>query len=406
MTDHSPSPTLDAPLPPQAAAPSVAGNRRLKWIGGLALGAVVLAAIAISVSEKEVTASLTSDVPRVEEGRIVFSKTFAERIGLTSQVVKEAPLAPVVSAVGMVTFDPRYVARVGTRLRGLIRDVRHYEGEKVDKGTVLAEIDSPELGEAQAQVTMLSAQTETAHRDANRERSLVERNLSTIREAEEAATEERSYQSMLHAATQKVKALAGGNVDARALGVHYLISPLAGTIVERHVTKGELVDGDHVAFLIADLTHLWVELDVFERSLEAIRVGDQVVVRSLSRASHPIQGRVAQVGAIIDPATRSAAVRIEVDNQEGHLRPGQAVDAKIQAAHADLLKTTLVPAAAVTFVDGNPTVFVLDGDSAVKPTQVTLGDSNGELKQVMKGIQAGDRVVVRGVFELKSELFR
>lgn len=382
-------------------------NRRIKWIGALSLGAVLISAIAmVAASEKEVTAALTSDVPRVEDGRIVFSKTFAERIGLTSDVVGEAPLAPVVSAVGMVTFDPRYVARVGTRLRGLIRDVRHYEGEVVEKGTILAEIDSPELGEAQAQVTMLSAQAETARRDAARERSLVERNLSTIREAEEAATEEESYRSMLHAATQKVKALAGGNADARALGVHYLIAPLTGTIVERHVTKGELVDGDHVAFLIADLTHLWVELDVFERSLAAIRVGDQVTVRALARSGHPIQGRVAQVGAVIDPATRSAAVRIEVDNSEGHLRPGQAVDAKIQAAHANDVKSTLVPAAAVTFVDGNPTVFVLDGELAVRPTQVTLGDTNGDMKQVLSGVQVGDRVVVRGVFELKSELFR
>src|SRR5690606_12325344 len=145
----------------------------------------IFAIAMVAASEKEVTAALTSDVPRVEEGRIVFSKTFAERIGLTSDVVGEAPLAPIVSAVGMVTFDPRYVARVGTRLRGLIRDVRHYEGEVVEKGTILAEIDSPELGEAQAQVTMLSAQAETARRDAARERSLVERNLSTIREAEE-----------------------------------------------------------------------------------------------------------------------------------------------------------------------------------------------------------------------------
>lgn len=403
MTDHH-AQSLDAA--PSAQEKQVT-SRRMKWIGALSLGAILITAIAmVAASEKEVTAALTSDVPRVEDGRIVFSKTFAERIGLTSELVGEAPLAPVVSAVGMVTFDPRYVARVGTRLRGLIRDVRHYEGGVVEKGTILAEIDSPELGEAQAQVTMLGAQAETARRDAARERSLVERNLSTIREAEEAATEEESYRSMLHAATQKVKALAGGNADARALGVHYLIAPLTGTIVERHVTKGELVDGDHVAFLIADLTHLWVELDVFERSLAAIRVGDQVVVRALARAGHPIQGRVAQVGAVIDPATRSAAVRIEVDNTEGHLRPGQAVDAKIQAAHADQVKSTLVPSAAVTFVDGNPTVFVLDGDLAVRPTQVTLGDTNGDLKQVLSGVQVGDRVVVRGVFELKSELFR
>jgi membrane fusion protein, heavy metal efflux system len=397
-------PTM-GPVPASLPAKKPGLSGKLKLIGALGGTSVALLAGGLLLgSEKPVTAAPT-DVPRVVDGKITFSSSFAERILLETAEVQAAPLTPIVSAVGMVTFDPRYVARVGTRLRGLISEVYHFEGENVKQGTILAELDSPELGEAQAQVTMLSAQTSAAKRDAERERRLAEQSLSTVRELDEATAQEKSYESMLHAAQQKVSALAGGGAP-RALGVHTLKSPLEGTIVERHVTQGELVEGNHVAFLVADLDHLWVELDVFERALPSVHVGDAVVLRTLSGGAADLKGRVAQVSATIDSATRSGTVRIEVENTGGKLRPGQAVSAKIMASQIATEDTLLVPVSAISFVDGEPTVFALEGNNTVRPAKVALGDSNGEMKQVTQGLKAGDRVVTRGVFELKSELFR
>lgn len=416
MSQNSPSKPVtntetETPPPLSVDPASTSRGRSRKsppWRLWGALGATAVAGLAgamVVFSESDSTAAPPADVPRLDQGHIVFSQKFAERIQLESVEVRSAPLTPVVSAVGVATFDPKHVARVGTRLRGLVRSVNHYEGEQVTKGQALAEIDSPELGEAQANVTMLGAQVKTAERDANREKVLAERSLTTAREADEAATEHKSYESMLHAAQQKVSALAGGS-NPRALGIHTLVAPLDGTIVERQVTKGELVEGDRVAFLIANLSHLWVELDVFERNLHAIRVGDEVLVHALSGSTQDIKGRVAQVGAIIDSATRSATVRIEIDNSAGLLRPGQAVDAKIHASNAAQATATLVPLSAVTFVDGEPTVFVLTDKLTVKPTIVVLGEGNGDERQVVKGLEPGQRVVKSGVFELKSELFR
>lgn len=403
----SPSPShTSAPLPSSAHSTAATPPKRsLRFWGALGATAVALAVGASLVfGGSEVTAAPPADIPRIKDRNIVFSESFRDRIQLETTEVRSAPLTPVVSAVGMVSFNPKYTARVGTRLRGLVRTVQAYEGDVVKRGQSLAEIDSPELGDAQAQVAMLDAQAKTAARDAARERALADQNLSTIREAEEAATEQNSYESMLRAAQQKVSALAGGSV--RALGVHALTSPLDGTVVERHVTQGELVDGDHVAFLVSNLNHLWVELDVFERNLHTIRIDDEVVVRPLSGAGGDIKGRVAQVSAVIDPATRSATVRIEVDNSVGILRPGQAVDAKIHASNAAQETATLIPVEAITYVDGEPTVFVMVDDLSVKPTIVELGDSNGKERQVLKGLEVGQRVATHGVFELKSELFR
>jgi cobalt-zinc-cadmium efflux system membrane fusion protein len=369
------------------------------------------AALALLAGGPEGVAPPAADVPHLQKGRIVFSKSFRERTQLVGEPVRSAPLTPSISAVGMVTFDPRHTARIGTRLRSVVRSLLAYEGAEVKRGQKLAEINSPELGEAQAQVTMLAAQSVAATRHAEREAALVATSLSTAREAEGAVAERSRYDSMLRAAKQRVAALAGpgsaptDDSDA-VLGTHTLTAPIAGTIVERHISQGELVEGDHVAFLIANLDHLWVELDVFERSLAAIRLGDEVDLKALSGAGGTIKGRVAHVGAVIDPATRSAPIRIEIDNTKRLLRPGQAVDAVIAASSATMADVLLVPTSAVTYVDGQPTVFVLVEPLVVLPTRVELGESNGRQWQVLRGLNAGQQVVTQGVFELKSELFR
>jgi cobalt-zinc-cadmium efflux system membrane fusion protein len=341
----------------------------------------------------------------------VFSTSFRDRTQLVAEPVRAAPLTPSVSAVGMVTFDPRHTARVGTRLRSVVRSLLAYEGAEVKRGQALAEINSPELGDAQAQVTMLAAQSIAATRQAEREAALAVTNLNTAREAEGAAADRSRYESMLRAAKQRVAALAGTastptEGSTAVLGTHTLKAPIAGTIVERNISQGELVEGDHVAFLVANLDHLWVELDVFERSLGAIRVGDEVDLKALSGSGGTIKGRVAHVGAVIDPGTRSAPVRIEIDNSKRLLRPGQAVDAVIAASSATMADVLLVPTSAITYVDGQPTVFVLVEPLAVLPTPVELGESNGRQWHVLKGLSAGQQVVTQGVFELKSELFR
>jgi cobalt-zinc-cadmium efflux system membrane fusion protein len=350
----------------------------------------------------------TSDIPHVEGRRIVFSERFAKRFGLRTGDVRRAKMTPTVSVVGTVTFDPEHVSRIGTRLRGLVRDVRHYEGDTVKRGTLLAEIDSPELGEAQASVTTLRAQAEAARRNSIREKDLADQRLTTLKESEEADANKNMYTAMLAAARQKVAALAGkySETNARALGVHELYAPLDGTIVERNVSKGQLVEGNHTAFVVADLDHLWVELAVFERNLPNIRERDEVELRPLGNTGMPLRGHVAHVGHVLDPDTRSAKVRVTVDNKNRLLRPGQAVDAIIHIASASVNEGLLVPQSAISFVDGNPTVFVAENASSVVAVEVTLGASDGREQLVESGLDAGQKVVVDGTFELKSELFR
>jgi len=396
--------SADRPLIAAATKP------RLRWLVAavplLTLGAGVTLFALKDTEGSAAAATRPPDVPRVEGGSIVYSAGFAERAGIRLSPVTRAKLVPVISAVGTVDFNPEHVAAVGARLKGLVTRVAKFEGDSVDSGTVLAVIESAELGEAQASVSTLEAEKLAADRNLERETSLSARKLSTARETEVAAVEAERYDHLLGAARQKVSALVGAGARARRLGSHELRSPLKGTVVERSVAPGQAIEGEVVAFRIANLDHLWVELDVFEKSLGQLALGDRVELAPLATPSETFEGRVARIGAVIDSETRSAPVRIVVENSDGRLRAGQAVNASIHASAGGARERTLVPTTALTFVDGKPTLFVASGEHRVRVVGVEIGATNGAETEVMKGVAAGEQVVKDGVFALKSELFR
>jgi membrane fusion protein, heavy metal efflux system len=343
------------------------------------------------------------DVPRAEGSAIVFSEAFRKRAGIRTATIAHRDVVPELRVVGTVTFDPERVAAVGTRIRGLVRKLAKIEGDAVKEGDLLAEIESAELGEAQAKVATIEAHRKAAELNAKRERDLFQRKLSTAREAEVAAAKLAEQSALLTAARQKVRAL-GGNAGG-GLGTYLLRAPISGTVVERHVSAGQSVEGNLIAYRVADLDHLWIELAVFERRVDAIRKGDVVEIRPLAHPDRVIEGSVAYVADALDPASRTAAVRVKIDNSKRHLRPGQSVTASIRAS-GPTRNALVAPTSAVTWVDGKPTLFVATGDDRVVPTRVELGAVSGSEQEIVSGVEAGTVIVSDGVFALKSELYR
>jgi cobalt-zinc-cadmium efflux system membrane fusion protein len=377
-------------------------------------GLLVAAAVGIVVGGAGVTIAVRSrtgasverpvvvrDVPRVEGDTIVLSPSFRERAGITFAKAERVPFKPTVRVVGTVALNPSFVAAIGTRVRGTLRRTFKYEGDRVSANEPLAEIESAELGEAQSGVVQAEAALTAAEIQARRESELLDKGLTTAREAEVAQTELSIHRATLQAAQQRAKAFGGG----AGFGVYVLRSPIAGHVVERNVSPGQSVDGTSVGYKVADLDHLWIELSVFERDLPAVHVGDQVEVRPLASEGVKLPGTVAHVGEVIHPVSRSADVRITVDHPKVHLRPGQSVEAVITSGAAER-EALLIPHDAVAYIDGKPTVFVAEGDSRVRFSTVRLGASDGTRHEVLEGVEVGQMIATTGVFALKSELFR
>jgi cobalt-zinc-cadmium efflux system membrane fusion protein len=410
VTSIAPEDRLSSGGEPQVSTPAAASTSWTKRAAIIALP-IALGGVGFFLWRQHSEAPLHTqaepapDVPRVQGDHISFSESFAKRAGIKIAEVRFAELVPVVSAVGTADFNAEYVAAIGTRLRGLVSRVNKFEGDAVKAGTVLARVESAELGEAQAAVSMLDAERHAAELNAEREAKLAERNLTTARELEMAAVEAKKARLLLGAAQQKVAALGGAKSEA-ALGAHDVRSPIEGTVVERNVAPGQFVEGQLVAFKVANLDHLWIELDVFERNLSRISVGDRAELKPLSGQSAPLIGRVGKIASTIDQETHSAKVRIEVENRDRKLRVGQAVQAVIHSGGIHLGKRPIVPTAAITFVDGKPTVFVAANPTSVRVVNVHLGANDGDETEILQGLSEGDQIVTDGAFALKSELFR
>jgi membrane fusion protein, heavy metal efflux system len=344
------------------------------------------------------------DVPRFADGKLVISESFWDRAEISTSVVGAQHLQPVVEASGTVDFAPHRVAAVGARIFGRVLDVDVIPGARVETGTELAQVESAELGEAQATLQTLRARAKLAEADQRRKELLIREGLTSRRAIEVAAKELEAARAEERAAAQQVRSMVGGRNGGR-LGQFSLTSPIDGEVVSVNVYKGQAVEPSHTAFKVADLSELWVELAVFERDLPLVSVGDYVRVQAHGEKKVMIPGVVAHVDSVLDPVTRTATVRVVVDNADRRLRVSQSVIAHIVCQN-ETRKVLAVDKNAVVLVDGVPTVFVVEGPGIVEPRELELGLRGDAHIEVLAGLEDGDQVVVAGAFSLKSELFR
>lgn len=390
--------------PTPAPAPTPTPMKRTPLI----IGGVVLALITVSLflrkpSAPEVATADTRGTPRLDGDSIRFSKEFAEAEHLSSEAATEQVLTPALHVTGTVTYDARLVAAIGARISGRVRKLDKVEGEDVKAGELMAELESVELGKAQAEVMKARAREKVAVLDEERERRLADAKVSAERDAQFAKANAEAAAAERVAAEKAVEAL-GGSVDGE-LGVLRLRSPLTGRVIEASTKRGETVEPADTLFVVADLSKVWVELEVFERDLPAVREGDSVEVMIPSARGLSLKGTLAHIGEVIDAETHSAHARVEVDNAEGHLRPGLSVLGVIHAS-GPRNSQLVVPKSAITRIDGKPTVFVVKEEGVVVPRQVELGPEDSSKQAVTQGLEVGERVISSGVLALKAEVFR
>ncbi|MFZ5442308.1 MAG: efflux RND transporter periplasmic adaptor subunit [Myxococcota bacterium] len=378
-----------------------------RWALFVGAGVLVLAAGGLVASRR--AAPTTDDAPVerttpwLENGVIHYPPSFGTRERIEFAPAGETMLTPDINVTGEVTWDARRVVAIGARIEGRLRTLAKVEGEDVQAGEVVAELESVELGRAQAEVLKARAREQVARIDAERERRLADAKVSAERDAQFAQANLEALTAERVAVEKAVEALGG--TTGGELGVLKLRSPLTGRVVEAKARRGQTVSPTDTMMVVADLSKVWVELTVFERDLPAVHEGDTVDLHLPADRSTVLQGTVAHVAEVIDPEQRAAHVRVELDNAQRRLRPGLSVTATIHATGPRTTRLT-VPRTAITRVDGKPTVFVKAGEHAVQPRQLKLGAEDAEDVAVLEGLQTGEQVVTHGVLALKAEVFR
>ena len=199
----------------------------------------------------------------------------------------------------------------------------------------------------------------------------------------------------------KIAALAENNQTDHADVTRYeMRAPFDGVVVEKHIVLGEALKDDTEAFVVADLSSVWVNVRVYQKDLPVVRKGLPVVL-SAGHSISMAKGKIAWVSPRIDEHTRTALARVVLPNPDGYWRPGLFVTAKIAVDAIEV--PLLVPKAALQTVADRLSVFVKT-DEGFEPKPVTLGRSTEMYAEVTKGLQPGQRYVTKGAFTLKAEL--
>jgi len=349
-----------------------------------------------------------------EEGVVSLTREQIAAAGIRTGVVLQRHLAPQLDTTGEVGYEEDRLAHVSPRIPGRVVRVLASLGERVQQGRTLAVIDSVELGQAKAAFLAARTREDLARENHEREERLYRQRISSEKEMVEArarhlevTAERRSAEETLRLyglSEAETRALESGDPGASLLSVR---APISGEVVEKHVVIGELVTPDKSLFTVADVQHLWVWIDVYERDLASVHLRDEVEVRVDALPETTFTGEVTYLGPRVEPQTRTMRARIDVDNLRGLLRPGMFANVRLTDPHVQTAEAVLVvPEEAVVRQDEHELIFVPAGEGRFASRPVETGRREGGLAEIKSGLDPNQQIVTRGAFFLKSELAR
>ncbi|MGO9446402.1 MAG: efflux RND transporter periplasmic adaptor subunit [Thiobacillaceae bacterium] len=329
--------------------------------------------------------------------------TATQRENIQLYTVALAKFRKTIETTGAVDFDNDQATSVLAPFSGPVSRLLVSSGEHVKKGEPLAVVDSPDFATAISTYRKALATAETARRLADLDKDLIQHHSIAQREEDQAQTDAANAEADRAAALQ---ALVSLNVDPKAIKdiqegraisrIEGIIrSPITGTVVEKLITPGELLTaGTTPCFTVADLSRVWVMAQLFGSDLASVSVGDSAEVET-GIATNNFSGTVGNISALVDPNTRSVAVRVVVANPEDYLKKQMYVRVRIRARQEST--GLLVPVAAIMRDDQNlPFVFVAQPDGSFARRHVTLGYRVGDQYDIPVGLQAGDQIMVGG----------
>lgn len=349
------------------------------------------------------------DEHAADEGVVELSPEAIERIGLATAPVDRHSVAGRRTTTGTLGFDEERLAHVASRVAGRLVQVPAPLGARVSRGEALAVVDSTELGAAKAAFLRARARHEVALRRFERERSLFADRISSEQEVLEAEGAAREAAADLAATRETLRLLGLGDGAIERLSwddpqssLVPVRAPFAGTVVAREATIGELVAPEDTLFTVADLSQVWLWIDLYERDLAHVGVGDRVEVRLDARPDEALAGELAYVADQVDPESRTVRARVDLPNPGRRLKPGMF--ARVSMAGGEEAAAVLaVPRSAVQRDGGESIVFVRTAPGRFERREVEIGRTTDDLVEILGGLAEGDEVVTEGAFLLRSQ---
>jgi cobalt-zinc-cadmium efflux system membrane fusion protein len=329
--------------------------------------------------------------------------TEAQRQHVKIFTVAQTTFHKTIDTTGVVDFDNDQATSVLAPISGPVSRLLVNPGDRVRKGQELAAVDSPDFAAAIGAYRKALVTAKTARELADMDKDLLAHQGVARREAEQAQTDAASAEADRYAALQTLMSL---NVDPKIIAdvrkgrpiAHIegaIRSPIAGTVVEKLVSPGQLLQaGSTACFTVADLSRMWVMAQIFGADLASVHTGDSAQVE-VGDGAQSLPGKVDNIAALVNADTRAVTVRVGVANPGELLKKQMYVRVHIQAKQAST--GLLVPASAILRDDENlPFVYVVQRDGSFARRHVTLGYRSGGRNDITQGLKTGEKIVVDG----------
>lgn len=357
--------------------------------------ALIIALAALSACSRGVADPKANDAP----------PTTVESVPDPNLITVDKPerfeLAPVTSraeadqlqANGIIAPDVNRTVPVNALTSGRVVSLKVRLGDDVKKDQVLLTMTSPDLTQAISDYRKFQASEALAKTQLERAQVLYQHGAIPQKDLEVAEDLYKHAQVDTESTADRIRILGGD--PQHPTGLFEVRAPAAGTIVDQQVNPAagiKSLDNSPNLFTIADLSRVWVLCDVWENNLAQVHVGDRAEIELAAYPNRRFRGRVENISKVLDPATRTAKVRIELPNENGILRPNMFAVAHFISQGAR--SRALVPVSAVLRLQDRYWIFVQVSEKQFRRTEVQAGPANADgTQQILGGIQAGARVV-------------
>ena len=302
------------------------------------------------------------------------------------------------NVTGVVSPDVSRTIPVISLANGRVLDVHVRLGDYVHKGQLLFEVQSADISSAFDLYLKAVNDERLARTQLDRARLLYDKGATPKSQLEIAENAAADAKADLNAAEQQLNVL-GVDKDKPSLTVK-VYAPASGVIISQNVANagaaGVGLSGSSTAFTIADLSRVWVICDVYENDLSAVHMGESAEIRLNAYPTRVFTGMISDIGAVLDPAIRTAKVRIEVDNPDGLMRIGMFATAVLQGQRGEM--RTVVPATALLHLQDRDWIFIPAGDGQFRRIEVHAGAMLPDNQQeLLSGLQPGQQVVAQAL---------
>jgi len=357
--------------------------------------------------------------PAVQKDGVSLSKTSQQLAGITVETVKAEAVGSFLEAVGTVALDDTRTARVGALVEGIVSATHANVGDRVRQGALLAGLHSHEVHDGWGDYRKAIADRRRVEQElafasetvARTERLLADKAASAL-EVERARSSRASATEQLVMANAEVRRAQeslehlgieiGNSPDTQVNEIIPVRTPQGGVVLEKLVTTGTTVTPGTALFVVSDISSLWVLAEIDEAALARVKVGAPVDVVVSAYPGERFAAKVTLIGDTINPATRRVVVRCQVQNANGRLKPGMFARVLLEGVAPTPM--VHVPVDAVQDLGDRRVVFVPGADGQFVARDVETGGERDGRVEIRRGLSAGDRVVTRGAFLLKSQM--